>query len=153
MRWINVKPRRRSQGNLHHVSVLNLYIVRLSIIVVSSSLTVSFSLPRLSLPLSPPLSPSLSLSLPPSPPLSPSLSFSSPLSLPPSLSPPLSLFVCVPLVYNPATLMSDAVLQGYGNKMGSTVGLFSKWEKKYFMLYPNRLEWSDSYQVTHSRNF
>lgn len=50
-------------------------------------------------------------------------------------------------VYNPMALTSDAVLQGYGQKMGSTAGLFSKWERKYIMLYPNRLEWAEGFQV------
>lgn len=49
------------------------------------------------------------------------------------------------LAYSPAK-RGDTVLQGYGHKM-SSVGIFSKWERKYFMLYPNRLEWSESYQV------
>lgn len=57
----------------------------------------------------------------------------------------------VPLMYNfhagysPDQGDSDVVVQGYALKFGS--GLFNKWEKKYFMLYPNRLEFADNIQV------
>ena len=50
------------------------------------------------------------------------------------------------LGYVPNPSESDVILQGYGLKFGS--GLFSKWEKKYFMLYPNRLEFGDNIQVS-----
>ncbi len=48
--------------------------------------------------------------------------------------------------YSPEVTQSDSLLQGYGYKMGSA--LFSKWERKYFVLYPNRLQWSDSFSVS-----
>lgn len=50
----------------------------------------------------------------------------------------------VPATYDADIQSNDIVLQGYGSKIGSTAGLFSKWEKKYFILYPNRLEWADN---------
>lgn len=43
------------------------------------------------------------------------------------------------------TDQGDIILQGFGCKMGTNI--FSKWDKKYFMLYPNRIEWGDSIQV------
>lgn len=50
------------------------------------------------------------------------------------------------LSYHPqGALESDVIIQGYGLKIGS--GLFTKWEKKYFMLFPNRLDFGDSLQV------
>lgn len=56
------------------------------------------------------------------------------------------LSICCVIDYNPqASSESDVVIQGYGFKMSS--GLFSKWEKKYFMLYPNRIEFGDNIQV------
>lgn len=36
-------------------------------------------------------------------------------------------------------------MQGFGLRLNS--GIFSRWEKKYFMLYPNRLDYADSLQV------
>ena len=51
-------------------------------------------------------------------------------------------------MYDADIQSNDIVLQGYGSKIGSTAGLFSKWEKKYFILYPNRLEWADNLSVS-----
>jgi len=39
--------------------------------------------------------------------------------------------------------MTDIILQGYGYKMGSVL-FSSKWERKYFILFPNRFMWADS---------
>ena len=55
------------------------------------------------------------------------------------------MFVLTAVYYNPQLSQSDVILQGYGYKMGS--GIFSKWEKKYFMLYPNRIDFGDNLQV------
>lgn len=82
----------------------------------------------------------LTLFLSPPPP-----SFPLPLSLPPPLS---SL-----TDYSPDASFSDTVLQGCGYRLNSTAGIFSSWQKKYFILYPNRLEWADSLQVLYSLNF
>ncbi len=48
--------------------------------------------------------------------------------------------------YTPDVTQNDIVLQGYGHKLGSTI--FSKWERKYFVLYPNRIQWADSITVS-----
>ncbi len=47
--------------------------------------------------------------------------------------------------YHPDGSKDDVILQGYGSKL--TTGLFSKWEKRYLMLYPNRIDIGDSIQV------
>lgn len=43
--------------------------------------------------------------------------------------------------YDPDVMKGDLVLQGYGFKAS---GLISHWQKKFFALYPNRLEWADN---------
>ena len=47
---------------------------------------------------------------------------------------------------SPALTRSDCTLQGVGEKLTTTVRV-QHWQRKYFRLYSNRLEWADSYVV------
>ena len=44
-------------------------------------------------------------------------------------------------------MRSDCILQGMGQKLATTVRV-QHWQKKYFKLYSNRLEWADGYMVS-----
>ena len=49
--------------------------------------------------------------------------------------------------YNPdISKVSSSILQGYGFRQ--TTGILSKWQKSYFILYPNRLEIGESLMVS-----
>ena len=63
-----------------------------------------------------------------------------------SPSPPFMCTHCL-ATYNPDISMTDIILQGYGYKMGSML-FSSKWERKYFVLFPNRFMWADSLMVS-----
>ena len=48
--------------------------------------------------------------------------------------------------YSPTLARGDCILQGVGQKLTTTVRV-QHWQRKYFKLYPNRLEWADNYMV------
>ena len=48
--------------------------------------------------------------------------------------------------YNADLTHRDSLIQGYGHKLG--MSLLHQWQRKYLVLYPNRLEWSDSIVVS-----
>ena len=49
--------------------------------------------------------------------------------------------------YNPDLTHRDSLIQGYCHKLGG-MSLLHQWQRKFLMLYPNRLEWSDSIVVS-----
>ena len=49
-------------------------------------------------------------------------------------------------MYSTETSESDCILHGYLYRLGGIVTL-TAWQKKYFYLYPNRLEWRDPESV------
>jgi beta-adrenergic-receptor kinase len=53
--------------------------------------------------------------------------------------------------YNPDLTHRDSLIQGYCHKLGG-MSLLHQWQRKFLMLYPNRLEWSDSIVSTNKAN-
>ena len=49
--------------------------------------------------------------------------------------------------YNPDLTHRDSLIQGYCHKLGG-MSLLHQWQRKFLMLYPNRLEWCDSIVVS-----
>lgn len=49
--------------------------------------------------------------------------------------------------YSPTLARGDCILQGVGQKLTTTVRV-QHWQRKYFKLYPNHLEWADNYVVS-----
>ena len=53
--------------------------------------------------------------------------------------------------YNPDLSHRDSVIQGYAYKLG--ISLLNQWQKKYLVLYPNRLEWGDTILVRNEDSY
>lgn len=67
-------------------------------------------------------------------------------SPPPPLS--LSFYPSFPLAFYTAdgSFTDDSLLQGYGSKQ-TTSAMFTHWQRRYFKLYPDRLDIGDSFTV------
>ena len=68
-----------------------------------------------------------------------------------TLSPPplsLSFYPSFPLAFYTAdgSFTDDSLLQGYGSKQ-TTSAMFTHWQRRYFKLYPDRLDIGDSFTV------
>ena len=47
--------------------------------------------------------------------------------------------------YDPRTSLPDIMLQGYGYRLDKAAGIYQHWQRKYFLLYQNRLDWAENF--------
>eukprot|EP00731_Ephydatia_muelleri_P022455 Em0015g38a len=47
--------------------------------------------------------------------------------------------------YDPRTSSPDMLLQGYGYRLDKAAGIYQHWQRKYFLLYQNRLDWAENF--------